>query len=100
MSSKQQEFDWSKAHPWMRAAYDFGKLNEGWFEVRPNSEEHKAWEAYFRDLGWTPQTFHRMRKEPNARWTAPCQWPEWLTIDKSILDPPKPRLRLASQAEI
>lgn len=71
-----KEFDWSKAHPWMRAAYDFGRLNQGWCAVRSGSEQHKAWVRYFDGLGWRPQTFAASRE-----WTAPCQWPEWLMID-------------------
>ena len=74
--AKEREIDWSKAHPWWKAAYDFAKATEGWHAIEAGSEEHKSWAKYFANLGWTPRTFQTL-----PIWTAPCQWPEWLGSD-------------------
>lgn len=94
--AKETEFDWSKAHPWMRAAYDFGNLNQTFHAINRGSEEHKSWAKYFEGLGWVPQTFLMFEAGQIQKWTAPCQWPEWLTIDATkVLEKPRPRGRFA-----
>lgn len=73
---------WANQHPWMKRAYDFARATKGYFPIRLGSDEYPAWEAYFDRLGWAPWAFRRL-KEPGqeqAEWTAPCQFPEWLTI--------------------
>jgi hypothetical protein len=97
--AQKPTFDWNNAHPWLRAAHQFGQVNESWFAVKAGSPEHERWAKYFQELGWTPVTFSALGagKDGSDRyWTAPCQWPEWLTIE---IHEPKRRLALAAQQE-
>ena len=88
MPAQPKPFDWSQAHPWARAAFQFGQQNQSWFAVKANSPEHDRWAAYFHALGWAPLMFRvldKASKDGNERcWTAPCQWPEWLTVEIDV----------------
>lgn len=84
MAMQAKEIDWSKVHPWSKQAYDHGVKNQSWYAVRHDSPECKVWMEYFAKLGWQPVAFRRLGQfgtPVNAKWTAPCQWPEWLTVD-------------------
>ncbi len=76
MQRQSPQDEEQKFHPWMRAALDLGRLNQSWAAIRHGSEEHGAWERYFKGLGWVPQVFKKM--EAGDACTMPVQWPEWL----------------------
>lgn len=83
-------------HPWLKAALAFGQKNQGWHIVSHGSEEYNSWAEYFAKLGWTPWAFQRVARDQSAKWTAPCQWPEWFNVEHAELLPgPKPRPLLA-----
>jgi hypothetical protein len=85
MNSKEKDVDWGAIHPWAKQAYDHGMANKSWFAVKHESLECKAWAEYFARLGWSPMSFRRLGQfgtPADAKWTAPCQWPEWLTIEQ------------------
>ena len=75
MKSKSFDEILPKLDPWWRAAYNFGKANETWFKVEPNSEEWKSWQRHFGEIGYTPTCF---RQTLNAV-TMPCWWPRRFT---------------------
>ena len=80
MAKQARDFDWNSVHPWAKMAYEHGKANETWFAIKHESPEFDLWARYFHKLGWAPLTFKRlaMEENPNAVWTAPAQFPEWL----------------------
>ena len=58
---------------WFAAATRNGQANNSWFEVHPNTDEHRAWLGYFgRDL---PYTLKNISMNKAQTWTAPCRWP-------------------------
>ena len=92
-----KEFDWTTAHPWLQAANQFGRMNQSWHAVTAGTKEHEAWKAYFDRIGWTPVMFRSIGRD-GRKWTAPCQWPEWLTDEK--FGPLMPRSTGRSSANV
>lgn len=90
-ATRDRKIDWSKLHPWLKAAEDFGEQNQGYFTIEPGTEEYKSWARYFQKLDWAPWAFRRIaetkRDGGTVAWTAPCQWPDWLTIDIEAMRP-------------
>ena len=85
MATKGREIPWNQIHPWLKAAHDFAVQNQGWFAVKVGSKEYAAWAKYFKNLGWYPRAFLTLSSAATdgatREWTAPCQWPEWFTIE-------------------
>jgi hypothetical protein len=71
-----REFDIDAAHPWMKAAYQWGQQAKGWFEVTVGSEQDRQWYEYFARLGWIPSAVQRAKT-----YTMPVQLPTWLPVE-------------------
>ena len=74
---------------WNEAALIYGRQTNGWHAISCGTEEYRDGFNYFDRLGFAPWAFRRLQGQPNAKWTAPCQWPQWFDLEAAR----KPHLR-------
>lgn len=64
---------------WLAAAAKYGAQmheQDTWPQIRMGSEEHKAWQSYFREIRLPlPTALANIHMNKAQTWTAPCRWP-------------------------